>query len=122
VAIDPAAPYAAPSAPPACYPTPRLWSTTCTLVTLANDALTSVRRWLTWDLKDHRGRKTDPEWANRRRPLTARERLSHNNFTNMSNALVAEDPSAQITRCRWWLPESAARDSGVDGRFRCGLH
>jgi hypothetical protein len=32
-------------------------------------ALTKVRRRVTWELGDHRGRKLDPEWANRRRLL-----------------------------------------------------
>ncbi len=44
------------------------------LVKLANDALTAVRRRVTFDTHGRRGRKHDPEWANRRRLLTARER------------------------------------------------
>jgi len=31
------------------------------LVALANDAVTQVRRRLTWELKDRRGGKIDPE-------------------------------------------------------------
>ena len=66
------------------------------LVKLGNDALTKVRRRVTWDLKDRRGGKIDPEWANRRRLLRARERLSDKQFTTMWNQVHAEDPSAQI--------------------------
>jgi len=65
-------------------------------VALANDAVTKVRRRVTWELKDRRGGKVDPEWANRRRLLTARERLSQKNFVTMWNTIYAEDPSAQI--------------------------
>jgi len=66
------------------------------LVALANDAVTTVRRRVTWELKDRRGGKIDPEWANRRRLLTARERLSKKNFAKMWNMISDEDPSAQI--------------------------
>ncbi|MDJ0363179.1 transposase [Rhodococcus sp. H29-C3] len=57
---------------------------------------TKVRRRVTWELKDRRGGKSDPEWANRRRLLTGRERLSHKRFVKMWNAVVDEDPSGQI--------------------------
>lgn len=66
------------------------------LVKLANDTVTKVRRRVTWELKDRRGGKIDPEWANRHRLLTARERLSDKNFAKMWNAIVDEDPTAQI--------------------------
>jgi hypothetical protein len=33
------------------------------LVKLANDAVTKVRRRVTWELRDRRGRELDPEWA-----------------------------------------------------------
>jgi hypothetical protein len=46
--------------------------------------------------RDHRGRKLDPEWANRRRLLRARERLSQSSFARMWNTIVDEDPLAQI--------------------------
>lgn len=66
------------------------------LVQLANTAVTKVRRRVTWELKDRRGGKIAPEWANCKRLLTGRERLSHKNFTRMWNALIDEDPSRQI--------------------------
>ncbi len=46
------------------------------LVRLANQAVTDVRRRVTWDTHGRRGRKTDPAWAARRRLLRGRERLS----------------------------------------------
>jgi hypothetical protein len=64
------------------------------LVKLGNDTLTKVRRRVTWELRDHRGRKLDPEWADRRRLLRARERLSHSSFARMWNTIIDDDPSA----------------------------
>jgi hypothetical protein len=48
---------------------------------------------LTFDAHGRRGRRPDPEWANRRRLMTARERLSPRAFASMWNALVDNDPS-----------------------------
>ena len=80
------------------------------LVKLANDAVTKVRRRVTWDLRDRRGRrgrKIDPEWANRRRLLTARERLSGKSFAKMWNRISDEDPSAQILSA--WIAKEELR-------------
>lgn len=66
------------------------------LVQLANQAVAKFRGRVTWELKDRRGGKVDPEWANRKRLLTAREWLSDKNFRRMWNAIVDEDPSHQI--------------------------
>jgi transposase len=63
---------------------------------LANEMLTKVRRRVTWDNRDRRGRLVDPEWANRRRLLTAQERLSPERFARMWNAIVDGDPTGQI--------------------------
>jgi transposase len=63
---------------------------------LANDTLTKVRRRVTWEHRDRRGRLVDPEWANRRRLLTAKERLTPQRFAKMWNALTDADPSGQI--------------------------
>jgi len=46
------------------------------LVQLANDTLTQVRQRATRAAHGRRGRKKDPEWAGRRRLLTAHERLT----------------------------------------------
>ncbi len=77
------------------------------LVKLGNDALTKVRRRVTWELRDRRGRKLDPEWANRRRLLRARERLSDKSFTKMWNAIVAEDHTGQILSA--WIAKEELR-------------
>ncbi len=57
--------------------------------------MTKTRRRVTWELRDRHGGKVDPKWANRRRLLTGRERLSDKNFAMMWNA-IDEDASAQI--------------------------
>ena len=76
MAIDPAAVYASAIRTADLMPNATIVVDHFHLVKLANDALTKVRRRVTWDLRDRRGRRIDPEWANRRRLLTARERLS----------------------------------------------
>jgi len=64
---------------------------------LGNEMVTKVRRQVTWDNRDRRGRLVDPEWANRRRLLTAAERLRPEQFTRMWNAVADGDPTGQIT-------------------------
>jgi transposase len=96
VAIDPAAVYAAAVRTAGLLPNATLVVDHFHLVALANLAVTKTRRRVTWELKDRRGGKVDPEWANRRRLLTGRERLSDKNFAKMWNAIIDEDPSAQI--------------------------
>lgn len=105
VAIDPAAAYAC--AVRTALPHVTLIVDHFHLVRLANDTVTKVRRRVTWDLRDRRGRKYDPEWANRRRLLRARERLSNKSFTKMWNQIVAEDPSAQILSA--WIAKEELR-------------
>jgi transposase len=107
VAIDPAAVYASAVRTPGLLPNARLVVDHFHLVKLANDALTKVRRRVTWDLRDRRGRKIDPEWANRRRLLRARERLSHNSFATMWNTITDEDPSSQILSA--WIAKEELR-------------
>lgn len=107
VAIDPAAPYAAAIRTPGLLPNATLVVDHFHLVKLGNDALTKVRRRVTWDLRDRRGRKIDPEWANRRRLLRARERLSQKSFAKMWNKITDEDPSAQILSA--WIAKEELR-------------
>ena len=87
VAIDPAAVYASAVRIPGLLPNATLVVDHFHLVKLANDAVTKVRRRVTWDMRHRRGRKLDPEWANRRRLLRARERLSDKSFATMWNQL-----------------------------------
>jgi len=58
--------------------------------------LTRVRRQVTWEQRDRRGRKVDPEWAHRRRLLTARQRLSDRRFTMMWNDIADADPTGHV--------------------------
>ena len=107
VAIDPAAVYASAVRTPDLLPNAVLVVDHFHLVKLANDAVTKVRRRVTWDLRDRRGRKCDPEWANRRRLLTAQERLSHKSFARMWNAIIDGDNSGQILSA--WIAKEELR-------------
>jgi transposase len=107
VAIDPAAVYAAAIRMPGLLPNATLVVDHFHLVKIANDALTKVRRRVTWDLRDRRGRRADPEWANRRRLMRARERLSDKSFAKMWNAIVSEDDTGQILSA--WIAKEELR-------------
>jgi transposase len=107
VVIDPAAAYASAIRTPGLLPNATLVVDHFHLTKLANDALTRVRRRVTWELHDRRGRKTDPQWANRRRLLTARERLSNKGFATMWNKINAADPTAQILSA--WIAKEELR-------------
>jgi transposase len=96
VAIDPAAVYAKAVTTPGLLPNATLVVDHFHLVKLANDAVTKVRRRVIWEQHGRRGRKIDPAWANRRRLLTARERLSTTAFTTMWNSLIDSDESNQV--------------------------
>ena len=85
------------------------------LVKLANDALTRVRRRVTWDLRDRRGRRLDPEWANRRRLLRAGNACRTRVSPRCGTESRPRDPSAQILSA-WIAKEellSAAAASAV---------
>lgn len=112
VAIDPAAGYAA--AIRARCPDGSLLLPNATLVVdhfhivkLANDAVTKVRRRVVWDQHGRRGRKLDPAWANRRRLLTGRERLSAKGFATMWNSLIDSEPSGQVLTA--WIAKEELR-------------
>ena len=107
VAIDPAAAYASAIRTPGLLPNATIVVDHFHLVKLANDALTAVRRRVTWDLRERRGHRIDPEWANRRRLLRARERLSQKSFAKMWNAIVAEDHTGQILSA--WIAKEELR-------------
>ena len=107
VAIDPATVYATAIRTSGLLPNAMIVVDHFHLVRLANDALTKVRRRVTWDLRDRRGRRFDPEWANRRRLLGARERLSDKSFAKMWNAIVSEDHSGQILSA--WIAKEELR-------------
>jgi transposase len=77
------------------------------LVRLANQAVTDVRRRVTWDTHGHRGRAADPEWAQRRRLLRGYERLSTEQFGRMWNDLVDADPTSRILTA--WIAKEELR-------------
>ncbi|WP_267896167.1 transposase [Intrasporangium calvum] len=67
------------------------------LVALGNQMLTEVRQHATRQARGRRGRKKDPEWAARRRLLLGHERLTHDAFARLWNALVdAGEPGAEV--------------------------
>ncbi|MDF3282972.1 ISL3 family transposase [Gordonia sp. N1V] len=96
VVIDPSAAYAA-AVTDALLPNAQLVVDHFHLVKLANDMVTAVRRRVTFDAHGRRGRTQDPQWANRRRPLSARERLSDRSFAKMWNALIDHDPGHRLS-------------------------
>ena len=90
------------------------------MVKLANDAVTAVRRRTTRALRVRRGRKIDPEWANRRRLLTARERLRSHALAKMWNELVDYDPTGQILAA--WIATEELRTVLACARQRAAPH
>ena len=107
VAIDPAASYAAAVHTPGLLPNATVVVDHFHIVKLANDAVTKVRRRVIWDTQGRRGRKVDPAWANRRRLLTARERLSDKSFRAMWNSLIESDRTHQILTA--WIAKEELR-------------
>jgi transposase len=106
VVIDPAAAYRS-AITPQVLPNAVVVVDHFHLVKLANDAVTDVRRRVTWALRGRRGRKLDPEWANRRRLLTGRGRLSQRSFTRMWNELIDHDPTGEILTA--WIAKEELR-------------
>jgi transposase len=105
VAMDPCASYRA--AVREALPNARIVADHFHLVALANQALTEVRRRVTWDTHGRRGRKNDPAWAARRRLLRGRERLSDSQFTKMWNDLVDGDTTGKILTA--WIAKEELR-------------
>jgi transposase len=127
VAIDPAAVYAKAIRTEGLLPNAMLVVDHFHLVKLANDCVTKVRRWVIWEQKGRRGRKIDPARANRRRLLTAKERLSPKAFAAMWNSLIDSDPTSQILTA-WVAKEelrallSLARTGAHFDQIRARLH
>jgi transposase len=107
VAIDPAAGYANAIRTPGLLPNVTVIVDHFHIVKLANDAVTKVRRRVIWQAEGRRGRKVDPAWANRRRLLTGRERLSSKGFATMWNGLIDSDPTGQILTA--WIAKEELR-------------
>ena len=67
------------------------------VVQLANQAVTDLRRRVTWTLRGRRGRTGDGEWEVRRLLMRNREDLSQRRFARMWNTLVdLGDPGYDI--------------------------
>jgi len=96
VAIDPHAGYAHAIRTSGLLPGATIVVDHFHLVQLANEAVTAVRRRVIWETAGRRGRKSDPPWANRRRLLTAHERLSEAGFARMWNGCLDSDPTQEV--------------------------
>jgi transposase len=105
VAMDPCASYRA--AVRTALPNALIVADHFHLVRLANQAVTDVRRRVTFDVHGRRGRKTDPAWAARRRLLRGRERLSDKAFRRMWNELIDGDATGQILSA--WIAKEELR-------------
>jgi len=66
------------------------------LVKLGNDMLTAVRRRVSWDRHDRRGRKADPAWAHRLLRLRGYNSLSDSWKAKLDKVLRVEDPTQEI--------------------------
>lgn len=119
VVIDPAASYRA-AITPELLPNAKIVVDHFHLVKLANDAVTAVRRRTTWALRNRRGRKVDPEWANRRRLLTGRERLRPKALARMWNELIDHDPTGQILAA--WIAKEELRTLLASARQHAAPH
>ena len=69
------------------------------LSALANKAVTDYRRELAWALRGRRGRKSDPEWAQRNRLLRAAETLTPDELAKVREAMRRADPSGGLEKC-----------------------
>jgi transposase len=77
------------------------------LVRLASQAVTKVRQRVTREHLGRRGTSKDPAWANRRRLLRGRERLSDRAFTRMWDQITAHEPTGQLLAA--WIAKEELR-------------
>ena len=89
------------------------------LVALANRAVTEYRRELAWARRGRRGRKVDPEWAQRNRLLRAAETLNEEESAKLHDAMRAADPSGGLEKC-WQERKCSANSSAWPGPTRTG--
>jgi transposase len=76
------------------------------LVRLANQAVTRVRQRVTRQVLGRRGTTRDPAWANRRRLLRARERLSGEQFTRMWDEILTQEATGELAA---WIAKEELR-------------
>jgi transposase len=77
------------------------------LVRLANQAVTRVRQRVTRQSLGRRGTARDPAWANRRRLLRGRERLSEQAYTRMWTEILARETTGQLLAT--WIAKEELR-------------
>jgi transposase len=77
------------------------------LVRLANQAVTRVRQRVTRQVTGRRGTSRDPAWANRRRLLRARERLTSEQFTRMWDEISAQEATGELLAA--WIAKEELR-------------
>lgn len=102
VAIDPSASFR--SAVRRWLPKARVSVDHFHLVKLGNDMLTTVRRRVSWDRHDRRGRKADPAWAHRLLLLRGYNTLSEAGKAKLDKVLRADDPTQEIGAA-WGIKE-----------------
>jgi transposase len=94
VAIDPSAAFR--SAVRRLLPKARVSVDHFHLVKLANDTVTAVRRRVSWDRHDRRGRQIDLAWAHRLLLLRGYDTLSDRGRGRLDEVLAADDPTKEI--------------------------
>jgi transposase len=77
------------------------------LVRLANQAVTRVRQRVTRQVLGRRGTSRDPAWANRRRLLRARERLTSEQFHRMWEEISAQEATGELLAA--WIAKEELR-------------
>jgi transposase len=77
------------------------------LVRLANQAVTRVRQRVTRQALGRRGTTKDPAWANRRRLLRARERLTSQQFTRMWDEILSQEATGELLAA--WIAKEELR-------------
>ena len=102
VAIDPSAPFRA--AVRYWLPKAKVSVDHFHLVQLANDMVTAVRRRVSWDRYDRRGRKEDPAWAHRLLLLRGYDSLSQRGRDKLEHILLTDDPTDEIGAA-WGIKE-----------------
>jgi transposase len=77
------------------------------LVRLANQAITKVRQRVTRQVTGRRGTSRDPAWANRRRLLRARERLTTEQFNRMWEEILTQEATGELLAT--WIAKEELR-------------
>jgi transposase len=106
VAIDPSAAFR--SAVRSLLPKARVSVDHFHLVKLGNDMVTTVRRRVSWDRHERRGRRTDLAWANRLLLMRGYNTLSERGKAKLKTVLAQDDPTAEIGAA-WGVKEQLRR-------------